>query len=161
MFKSVSPFSRKIYVFSTLALIAAFIMPTQALAREYLKTEFAQKRGYTPTIVTQGGKTVWISGQIGVRDEQGNSLAGDLNGQARAAFKAVENEVKKAGGKMSDVVSVTVYLTDPRQLEALQPIREEFWADGNFPTSTTITVSNLPLPEMMLEISAIAVIGDK
>jgi 2-iminobutanoate/2-iminopropanoate deaminase len=37
----------------------------------------------------------------------------------------------------------------------------EFFPDGNFPASTTITVHSLPAVGMMLEISAVAVIGDK
>ena len=46
-------------------------------------------------------------------------------------------------------------------LDPLMPIRREFWPDGNFPASTTITVHSLPAVGMMLEISAVAVIGDK
>jgi len=41
------------------------------------------------------------------------------------------------------------------------PIRREVWPEGNFPASTTITVHSLPAVGMMLEISAVAVIGDK
>jgi hypothetical protein len=44
---------------------------------------------------------------------------------------------------------------------ALTPIRREFFTDANFPASTTITVHSLPTVGMMLEISAIAVVGDK
>lgn len=141
--------------------VLLFTASTQATAREYLKAEGAQKAGFTPGIVTEGGKTVWISGQIGIRDEQGKSMAGDFEGQARVIFRAIDAVARRAGGSIKDVVNVTVYLTDPRLLEPLQPIRREFWPDGNFPASTTITVHSLPLVGMMLEISAIAVIGDE
>ena len=69
--------------------------------------------------------------------------------------------VKRAGGSIKDVVTITVCLTDPRLLDPLMPIRREVWPDGNFPASTTITVHSLPAVGMMLEISAVAVIGDK
>ena len=144
-----------------ICVVAAALAATlPASAREYLEAEAASKAAYTPGVVTQGGKTVWISGQVGLRDEQGNSMAGDFEGQARVIFRAIDAVAKRAGGSIKDVVSITVYLTDPRLLEPLQPIRREFWPDGNFPASTTITVHSLPAVGMMLEISAVAVIGD-
>ena len=144
-----------------LSLSLAFLTSTPLHARDYLKAERAQSRGYTPGVVTEGGKTVWVSGQIGLVDEQGKSMAGDFEGQARVAFRAMDAVVKRAGGSIKDVVTITVYLVDPRLLEPLMPIRREFWPDGNFPASTTITVHSLPAVGMMLEISAVAVIGDK
>ena len=141
-----------------IAALSAITVP--AGAREYLESERAKKAGFTPGVVTQGGKTVWISGQVGLHDEQGKSMAGDFEGQARVIFRAIDAVAKRAGGSIKDVVNVTVYLTDPRLLVPLQPIRREFWPDGKFPASTTITVHSLPYVGMMLEISAVAVIGD-
>jgi 2-iminobutanoate/2-iminopropanoate deaminase len=133
----------------------------QLHAREYLKAERPQSRGFTPGVVTEGGKIVWVSGQTGLIDEQGKSMAGDFEGQARVIFRAIDGVVKRAGGSIKDVVTITVYLTDPRLIDPLMPLRREFFPDGNFPASTTITVHSLPAVGMMLEISAIAVIGDK
>ena len=81
--------------------------------------------------------------------------------QARVIFRAIDAVVKRAGGSIKDVVTITVYLVDPRLLDPLMPIRREFWPEGNFPASTTITVHSLPAVGMMLEISAVAVVGDK
>lgn len=149
------------YIKSTLlaCLFAIVALPVQA--KEYLKTDLAQTWGISPAVVTEGGKTVWMSGQVGFKDEDGNSLAGNFEGQARAIFKSIDAIAKRAGGSIKDVVSITVYLTDPRLLEPLQPIRREFWPDGNFPASTTITVHSLPFVGLMLEVSAVAVIGSK
>jgi 2-iminobutanoate/2-iminopropanoate deaminase len=130
-------------------------------AREYLKQERAQSRGFSPGVVTDGGKILWLAGQVALTDEQGQSLAGNFEGQARAIFRAIDAVVKRAGGSIKDVVTITVYLTDPRLIDPLMPMRREFWPDGNFPASTTITVHSLPSVGMMLEISAVAVIGDK
>ena len=134
---------------------------TPGAARDYLKAERAQSRGFTPGVVTEGGKTVWVSGQTGLVDEDGKSMAGNFEGQARVIFRAIDAVVKRAGGSIKDVVNITVYLVDPRLLEPLMPIRREVWPDGNFPASTTITVHSLPAVGMMLEISAVAVVGDK
>ena len=129
-------------------------------AREYLKQERAQSRGFSPGVVTDG-RILWLAGQVALADEQGQSLAGNFEGQARAIFRAIDAVVKRAGGSIKDVVTITVYLTDPRLIDPLMPIRREFWPDGDFPASTTITVHSLPSVGMMLEISAVAVVGDK
>ena len=146
-------------------LLATFgvllLATTPGVARDYLKAERAQSRGFTPGVVTEGGKIVWVSGQTGLVDEDGKSMAGNFEGQARVIFRAIDAVVKRAGGSIKDVVTITVYLVDPRLLDPLMPIRREVWPDGNFPASTTITVHSLPAVGMMLEISAVAIIGDK
>jgi 2-iminobutanoate/2-iminopropanoate deaminase len=143
------------------SFVLALLATSQLEARDYLKSERAQSRGFSPGVVTEGGKIVWVSGQTGLVDEQGKSMAGDFQGQARVIFRAIDGVVRSAGGSLKDVVTITVYLTDPRLIEPLMPIRHEFFPDGNFPASTTITVHSLPAVGMMLEISAVAVIGDK
>jgi 2-iminobutanoate/2-iminopropanoate deaminase len=153
---------RAMNLVGVVATAALVLLSASAMeAREYLKGERAQQRGFTPGVVTEGGKIVWVSGQTGLVDEQGRSMAGDFEGQARVIFRAIDGVVKRAGGSLKDVVTITVYLTDPRLLEPLMPIRREFFPDGNFPASTTITVHSLPAVGMMLEISAVAVVGDK
>jgi 2-iminobutanoate/2-iminopropanoate deaminase len=146
---------------AALAVALSALVTAPANARDYLKQDRAQSRGFSPGVVTEGGKTVWISGQTGLVDEQGKSMAGDFEGQARVIFRAIDAVAKRAGGSLKDVVTITVYLTDPRLIDPLMPIRREFFSDGNFPASTTITVHSLPAVGMMLEIAAVAVVGDK
>src|SRR5882757_9028301 len=134
------------------ALAATLLAVPQAKARDYLKQDRAQSRGFSPGVVTEGGKTVWVSGQTGLVDEQGQSMAGNFEGQVRVIFRAIDAVVKRAGGGIKDVTTITVYLTDPRLIDPLMPIRREFWPEGNFPASTTITVHSLPAVGMMLEI---------
>ena len=142
--------------------LALTLMATcYADAREYLKDNFPQSRGFSTGVVTEGGKTVWLAGQNALMDEQGRSMAGNLEGQARVILRKIDAAVKRAGGSLKDVVTMTVYLTDPRQLDPLVPIFREFFPDGNFPAKTTITVPSLAVMGMMLEITAVAVIGDK
>lgn len=145
----------------TVSLALTLFATSQLEARDYLKSERAQSRGFSPGVVTEGGKIVWVSGQTGLVDEQGKSMAGNFEGQARVIFRAIDAVVRRAGGSLKDVVTITVYLTDPRLIDPLMPFRREFFPDENFPASTTITVHSLPAVGMMLEISAVAVIGDK
>ena len=65
-----------------LLLLAAVALlgGSAAQARDYLKQERAQSRGFSPGVVTEGGKIVWVSGQTGLVDEQGTSMAGNFEG---------------------------------------------------------------------------------
>ena len=61
-------------------LLTSFgVVPLQA--RDYLKQDRAQSRGFTPGVVTEGGKIVWVSGQTGLVDEEGKSMAGNSRGR--------------------------------------------------------------------------------
>jgi 2-iminobutanoate/2-iminopropanoate deaminase len=79
-----------------LALSAVVSLTAQADARDYLKSDHAQSRGFSPGVVTEGGKIVWVSGQTGLVDKQGKSMAGDFEGQARVIFRAIDAVVKPA-----------------------------------------------------------------
>ena len=66
--------------------------------------------------------------------------------------------VEAAGGMMSDVVKITVYVTDIKNNVKVWAARREFFT-GNFPASTLVEVSALAAPEILVEIEAIAHIG--
>lgn len=66
------------------ALLAGFAAPVHA--KEFLKGERPQTRGYSQAVITEGGKIVWLAGQLAVVDDSGKSLAGDLDGQVRQLF---------------------------------------------------------------------------
>ena len=125
----------------TVSLALTLFMPCQVCARDYLKDNFPQSRGISTGVVTEGGKTVWVAGQNALVDETGKSLAGDLAGQARSILRKIDAAVKRAGGGLKDVATMTVYLTDPRQLDPLVPIFSEF-----FPTETFRQKRPLPFP---------------
>jgi 2-iminobutanoate/2-iminopropanoate deaminase len=125
-----------------------------------IKTERAQQRGYSPAVITEGGRIVWLAGQTGTVDEQGNSLANDFEGQARQIFRAFDATLQKAGGKLSDLVQMTVFVTDVRYGERLWQIRKEIFGD-NFPGSAMVTITALANPDAKIEIQGYAVIGSK
>jgi len=52
-------------------------------------------------------------------------------------------------------------MTDARNGATFAKVRTEMFPDRNFPASAQITVSNLAVPGMLIEIQAVAVIGDK
>jgi 2-iminobutanoate/2-iminopropanoate deaminase len=131
-----------------------------SMARTYIKGDRQQLRAYSPAVVTEGGKIVWLAGQIATVDDDGKSLAGDFEGQTRQVFKLLNATLERAGGKLSDIVQMTVFITDARNGDRLTQIRREIFGD-NFPGSTLITITALAVPDAKIEIQGIAVIGDK
>jgi 2-iminobutanoate/2-iminopropanoate deaminase len=127
---------------------------------KHIKTERSQQRGYSPAVITEGGRIVWLAGQTGTTDDQGKSLAGDFEGQARQIFKAFDTTLQKAGGTLADMVQMTVFVTDVRYGERLWQIRKEIFGD-DFPGSAMVTITALANPDAKIEIQGYAVIGSK
>jgi 2-iminobutanoate/2-iminopropanoate deaminase len=126
----------------------------------YIKTERAQQRGYSTAVVTEGGRTVWLAGQTATADDSGKSLVGDFDGQTRQIFKALNATLEKAGGKLADMVQMTVFVTDVRYGDRLTQLRKEIFGD-NFPGSALVTITALANPDAKVEIQGFAVIGSK
>jgi 2-iminobutanoate/2-iminopropanoate deaminase len=149
--------------FFPLALMGAFMVngaSTPAQTKEYVKGERPQQRAYSLAVVTEGGKTVWLAGQTATVDDAGKSLASDFDGQVRQVFKLLNATLEKAGGKLSDMVQMTVFITDVRYGDRLTQIRREIFGD-NFPGSALITITALANPDAKIEIQGFAVIGGK
>ena len=145
---------------SIAAATLCFSLSTTLHAQVFIKGERPQQRGYSLAVVTEGGKTVWLGGQIATVDDSGKSLAGDFDGQVRQIFKLLSATLARAGGKLSDMVQMTVFITDVRNGDRLTEIRREIFGD-NFPGSALITITALADPNAKIEIQGYAVIGSK
>ncbi len=142
-----------------LAALLALAVP--AGAREYLKgPEATQMRAYSPGVVTEGGRVVWLAGQTSLTDANGASLVGNFEGQVRDVFRRLNATIERAGGNLSNMVTMTVFITDARLGTRFTEIRREIFGD-NFPASALITVVGLAQPGMLVEVQGIAVIGDR
>lgn len=144
------------------AFLAVSTQLTSVHAAEYMEQgERIKGRSYSPAVVTEGGRIVWLSGETTTTDLNGKDIKGDIDAQTRTIFALMEQTLKRAGGSLKDIVSMTTYLTDARNGQAYAKVRTEMFPDRNWPTSAQITVSNLAVPGMLVEIVAVAVIGDK
>ncbi len=150
--------SRNLLHATALVTLIALLAPAES--KEYLKGDRPQQRGYSEAVITEGGKTVWLAGQTATVDDNGKSLAADFEGQVRQLFKNLDRTLQKAGGKLSDMVQMTVFITDVRYGDRLTQIRREVFGD-NFPGSALITITALAVPDAKIEIQGYAVIGGK
>jgi enamine deaminase RidA (YjgF/YER057c/UK114 family) len=129
-----------------------------ALERSNLKNKRAQARGYSQAVVTEGGRIVWLAGQVAADDSSGRSLAADFDGQVREIFARLGRTLEEAGGRLADMVTMTVFITDARLGDRFTQLRCEIFGD-NYPASALITVAGLARPEMLVEVQGIAVIA--
>lgn len=130
------------------------------MARQYLKGTWEENRAFSPAVVTRGGKTVWLAG-VGMRaDEDGKSLAGNFEGQVHATFRAIGKTLERAGGKLQNIVTMTVFILDVRHGDRFVELRKQYFPEG-FPASALITVAGFAHPDMMIEIQAVAVVGEE
>jgi 2-iminobutanoate/2-iminopropanoate deaminase len=151
-------FFSKLAAFGGLAALAATPAKAQTASKRVIKGEAPERSGYSPAVITQGGKTIWLAGMTGAVDASGKSLAGDFDAQVRATFAAIERTLKEAGGTLSDLVTMTVFLTDPRNHRRMTEIRRELLGK-DFPASASISISHLASPNALLEIQAVAVVS--
>ncbi|MEX2453169.1 MAG: RidA family protein [Rhodospirillaceae bacterium] len=84
--------------------------------------------------------------------------SGDAYEQSVRALQRVKGLVEGAGGKMADVVKLTVYLTDIADRPAFGKARSEFFS-GRMPCSTLVAISALAQPGLVVEVDAMAFIG--
>ena len=135
---------------------------TRSLAVQYMEGTAQQKqRAFSPAVVTQGGKTVWLAGQTATEDFNHKSIVGDFDAQTRTDFALLDQTLKRAGGSLRNMVSMTVFINDPRNGDRFIELRHQMFPDGKYPASALITVSNFARPGMLIEIQGVAVIEGK
>ena len=135
--------------------------PKSSSSVQYLDGTAAQKeRAFSPAVITRGGKIIWLAGQTTTTDLNGKSLEGDFLGQARADFALMDRTLKRSGGSLQNLVTMTVFINDPRNGDPLVKMRHEMFPDGKFPGSALITVSHFAQPGILIEIQGVAVIGE-
>jgi len=112
---------------------------------------------FSLAVVEHEGKKIHLCGQ-GSLDKNGNILGiNDIDEQTHYTLKNIKTVIGSVGGSMDDIVSMYIYVTDIKNLEAIHKIREQFF-NKPYPASTLVEVSSLVYPELLIEITAIAVI---
>jgi reactive intermediate/imine deaminase len=113
--------------------------------------------GYTHVVTVEGGRTVYIAGQVPL-DKDGKLVgAGDFAAQARQTFKNLKAALAASGADFSNVVDMTTYVTDMSQIDAYRKVRNAYMTSP-LPAASLVEVKRLFRPDVMLEVSAIAVV---
>ena len=130
--------------------------------RSYLEpSDFQKTRAFSPAVITEGGRIVWMAGQTALADGDGRDISGDFEAQTRRVFALMDATLRRAGGTLADLVTMTVFIKEARHGDRFVEIRRELFAGGMFPASALITVTNFARPGMEIEIQGVAVLAER
>jgi len=117
-------------------------------------------RGYTHAVAIDGGRMVFVAGQVAF-DKDGNLVGkGDLRAQADKALDNLVAALAAAGATAADVVKINTYVVNykPADLAIVREARARFFGDQNPPASTLIGVQALAVEGLLIEIEAVAAV---
>ncbi|HJU11340.1 MAG TPA: RidA family protein [Candidatus Binataceae bacterium] len=119
-----------------------------------------QPRGYTHAVAVDGGRSIFIAGQVAF-DLEGKLVGkGDLRVQSEKALENLVAALTAAGATPADVVKVNTYVVNYKSADypIIREARARVFDGRNPPASTLIGVQALALEDLLIEIEAIAVV---
>ena len=115
---------------------------------------------YSQGVLVEPQRLLFIAGQTAV-DSGGNIVGkGDIEAQTSMILQNIKAILEEAGGSLKDLVATTAYVTGAEHLSGFYKARREFFKEA-LPTSTTVIVKGLARSEYLVEIQAIAALGER
>ena len=118
---------------------------------------------FAPYYISLGyriGNVLVLSGQASIDPDSGGLVGvGDFDAQAAQTFANLERVLALGGCGLEDVFKVTIYLTDMAQFPKIMELRQRHFTPP-YPADTIVEVRSLALPELMIEIDAMAIVPD-
>jgi 2-iminobutanoate/2-iminopropanoate deaminase len=103
----------------------------------------------------EGGRLLYIAGQV-AWDSSGNIVGkGDVRAQARQVFENLRGVLQAAGGDLSSLMKITTYITRIENFPAVAEARSAVF-QGELPASTLIVVKSLFHPDFLIEVEGVA-----
>ena len=97
---------------------------------------------------------LFVSGQGAIDPTSGQVVGSEIEAQTRQTLTNVRNIVEASGLSLLDVVKVSIFLRDMSDFKKMNEVYKTFFTQN--PPSRTTVETNLPLPNMLIEIDAIA-----
>ena len=109
---------------------------------------------YSQGVLVEGGRMLFMAGQVPVNGAGELVGEGDFTAQARQVFENIKAIVEEAGGNMGNIVKITAFLTDIGNFPEFSKVRSEYLVEP-FPAASLVGVSDLVLPEWLVEVEGI------
>ena len=134
---------------------------TPVAIRQINPPELGSPPGYSQVVDVRASRIVFIAGQTAL-DRDGNVVGkNDFAAQVEQVFRNLSVALQSAGCTAANLVKLTVFLRDIRQLSAYREARNHFFATVSPPAAPAVTlveVSKLYGPDFLIEIEAVAAI---
>lgn len=106
-------------------------------------------------MAVRAGNTIYLRGQTAMGLDGRIVGVGDPAAQAENAMACAKVLLEEAGGRLEDIVKITIFITDRAYREPVYRVVGR-WLKGVFPVSTGLIVQGLARPEYLMEIDIIA-----
>ncbi|HVU43657.1 MAG: RidA family protein [Xanthobacteraceae bacterium] len=111
------------------------------------------------TMAEARGRLVFISGMTARRADGSIAGVGDIEAQTRQVCENIKAAVEEVGGSMDDICRVDVFVRNMEHFDLIHKVRRDYFKPPA-PASTMVEVCKMTSPDYLIEINAIAVIGD-
>ncbi|MEM7292715.1 MAG: RidA family protein [Pseudomonadota bacterium] len=128
------------------------------MPRQIISTDQAPSAIGTYSQAVRTGDTVYISGQIPLDPATMEVVDGDIEAMIRRVFDSLKAICEASGGGMSDIVKLTIYLTDLSNFPKVNEVMAEYFAQP-YPARAAVGIAALP-KGVQVEMDAIMVLGD-
>jgi enamine deaminase RidA (YjgF/YER057c/UK114 family) len=111
--------------------------------------------GYSHIAVATGSRLAFIAGQAAIDADFSIVGEGDLGAQTRKAMQNLRHALDELGAGWDDVVSATVYTTQPHEYETIGAAMAEAMGGAAPPAQVLLGVTGLALPALLVEIELV------
>ena len=98
---------------------------------------------YSQAVSVTGGITIYLSGQIPLVPETMEIVDGGIENEIHQVFKNLTAVCQEAGGDLSNIVKLNIFLTDLNNFAVLNEIMASYF-DQPYPARAAIGVNELP-----------------
>ena len=129
-----------------------------AMTKEIISTNDAPKAIGTYSQAVKVGTTVYMSGQIPLVPETMEMVSGNIEAQIRRVFDNLQAVAKAAGGDLSDIAKLNIFLCDLGNFSIVNEVMAEYFVEP-YPARAAIGVASLPR-DAEVEMDAVMELGD-
>ncbi len=106
----------------------------------------------------KSGDTIWVSGQVGMNEKM--EVGDGIEEQGRIAFQNLKYVLEAAGSSLDDIVELVTYHTSMKDMKGFSKAKDEF-ISKDYPAWTAVGVTELVMPNLLVEIRATAIIKNQ
>ncbi len=110
---------------------------------------------FAQSVISGDGQNIYLKGQVALGPDGQIIGDGDMAAQVAQVLQNVSDILAAVGGRMSDIVSLQQFTTDIQAFMRCGKIRTSFF-EAPYPVTTTLEVSSLYDPRLLVEITSIA-----